>query len=175
MANTYVKISSGSVGAGGASSFTFSSIPQTYTDLLIKASIRTERAAVPDGLKLSYNGSPTGTNYYTRYIEGNGSSVGAGLGVNGGSALEGWDINATNSTSSTFSSIDIYIPNYGTSNYKSMSTDNAMEGNATTGYQILMAGLWSSSTAITSIYLVSATSSNFSQYTTFTLYGIKNS
>ena len=42
MADTYTLISSVTVGAGGASSIDFTSIPATYTDLLVKFSLRTD-------------------------------------------------------------------------------------------------------------------------------------
>mgnify|MGYP003350850134 CR=1 FL=1 len=50
--STYVLISSYTVSAsGGVANFTFSSIPQTYTDLLLRASARTLRSgAYEDGL-----------------------------------------------------------------------------------------------------------------------------
>ncbi|CAB4173630.1 hypothetical protein UFOVP973_1, partial [uncultured Caudovirales phage] len=40
MANTYVLLNSNTVGVGGTASVTFSSIPQTYTDLMVRISAR---------------------------------------------------------------------------------------------------------------------------------------
>jgi hypothetical protein len=68
----------------------------------------------------------------------------------------------------------IYIPNYASSNYKSLSVDAVPEENGTQTYMILSAGLWSSSSAITSLKLVPNIGPNFVQYSTAYLYGISN-
>jgi len=57
MANTYQLISSTTVGAGGASSILFSSIPATYTDLILDLSVRTSNAASQAILDIKFNGS----------------------------------------------------------------------------------------------------------------------
>ena len=77
-------------------------------------------------------------------------------------------------TANTFSNFSTYIPNYAGSNNKSYSVDGVTENNATASYQIMYAGLWSNTAAINQITLVPDTL-NFVQYTTATLYGIKNS
>ena len=72
----------------------------------------------------------------------------------------------------------IYIPNYTSSNAKSMSADSAREANqATDNYLVLDAGLWNpaSNVAITSIKISPRVGPNFVQYSTAYLYGIKNS
>jgi len=73
-------------------------------------------------------------------------------------------------TANTFASAEIYIPNYTSSNYKSLSVDFVGENNATTSYQYFTAGLFSNTSAITS--LVIDGTDNFVQYSTATLYGI---
>ena len=55
-----------------------------------------------------------------------------------------------------------------------MSADGVMENNATEAYQNLVAGLWSNTSAITSLTLAKSTG-NFVQYSSASLYGIKNS
>jgi len=58
MANTYTLLETITVGAAGAASVTFNSIPQTgYTDLVIKASPRSDRANVKDTIDLKFNGT----------------------------------------------------------------------------------------------------------------------
>jgi hypothetical protein len=42
MANTYEAIATVTVGSGGATDIEFTSIPGTYTDLLIKSSLRSD-------------------------------------------------------------------------------------------------------------------------------------
>ena len=59
---TYTLISTVTVGAGGAASIDFNSIPGTYTDLLLVVSVRSTRpAATNDGLFMSINGSGSST------------------------------------------------------------------------------------------------------------------
>ena len=171
MANTYIAIATVTVGAGGASTIDFSSIPGTYTDLCILLSGRSIRSAVNDVLYMTFNGSTSG--YASRIIEGNGSSATA-YGGSGSAFSDILGIPAASSTASTFGSVSIYIPNYTSSNNKAISADSVGENDATTAYADLYAGLWSNSSAITSISLYNIIS-NFAEYSTATLYGIKNS
>ena len=168
MANTYTLINSNTVGSGGVASVTFSSIPGTYTDLLIKYSSRNTAAAIQN-MAITLNGSTANFTYKSLY---GGGSVSPGSG-SGSTNLVGI-AEANNYTANTFDNGEIYIPNYAGSNYKSISADSVSETNATEAYAELFATLWSNTAAITSIGLAS-TSGNFSQYSSFYLYGIKNS
>ena len=167
MATTYRRIGSVTVGAGGAANIEFTSIPATYTDLLIVLSGRTSSAAVNSDLTIKPNGSATNGTY--RYLQGSGSAVTSGSGsiVYGGNG-----VTAANATASTFGNIQIYIPNYTSSNNKSLSIDGVSENNAASAFATLTASLWSNSAAITSVQLVP--DANFVQYSTATLYGISN-
>lgn len=168
MPTTYEAIATVTVGSGGAASIDFTSIPQTYTDLLVKLSTRTTAAGAAD-VSLRFNSATT--NYSYRDLEGNGSTVAS---YNGTSFLWAGEANRGDATASTFANIDIYVPNYTSSNNKSISVDSVTENNGTLAYADLIAGLWSSSAAITSITLL-LSSGNHAQYSTATLYGIKNS
>lgn len=177
MANpTYKLIASVVVGAGGQAAIDFTSISSVYTDLLLVVSVRTDRAAVGDGLRLRVGNSSidTGTNYSDRYLQGDGASA-----TSGSDSAATWIVSgistAASSTASTFSNIEIYFPNYAGSSAKSISIDGASENAATTAYTTLSAGLWSGTSAINIIKLLSANSANFVQYSTAYLYGIKNS
>jgi len=169
MANpTYVLINSYTVGAGNTSNVTFSSIPATYTDLTIKASIRTNSASNLTGL-ITINGSSSSFTFLQ--IEGNGASATFYNGTTNATNTE----NGTGTTASTFSSFEFYFPNYAGSTNKSFSVDSVTENNATTAYADMCALLWSNTAAITSIALAPGSTANFAQYSTFYLYGIKNS
>ena len=171
MANpTMTLIASNTVGSGGASSINFASIPQTYTDLCVKVSARGNQSAVYTTAFMTFNGD-TSASYSYLNLQGTGSAVNSGV---ASSQTYEQIINATGTTATanTFNSTDIYIPNYTGSTYKSASSDDALETNATTAYLTLNAGLFSKTNAITSL-TISATS--FVQYSTFYLYGIKNS
>lgn len=166
MANTYQLIEAKTL-TTTTTSITFTSIPQTYTDLKIVYSVRSDNTNPSNTIDISFNGNTTG--FTNRYLIGTGSSTASGsnFGRYAGSQ------NSANETASTFSNGDIYIPNYtNTSINKSYSSDGVYENNATGAGQGLVAGLWSNTAAITSIGLVGY-AGNFVTNSTFYLYGIK--
>jgi hypothetical protein len=170
MANTLVLLERITVGAAGASSVTFNSIPQTgYTDLVIKGSVRRNTATVYGAVVLNFNGD-TGNNYSYKYLEGNGASASS---TSSGTTSIDWLGNLTgdSSTANTFGSFEAYIPNYTSSNQKSSSVDSVGENNAATAYADLTANLWTGTAAISSI-TITAGSGLLMQYSTFSLYGV---
>jgi hypothetical protein len=170
MANTYTLLETITVGAAGAASVTFNSIPQTgYTDLVVKMSARSV-TDTPACIALVQFNADTGSNYLYRYIRGNGSAVDSS-GANPNTSISLFIIAASNATASTFGNSEMYIPNYTSANYKSVSIDGVSENNATRAEAVLTTGLWSSTAAITSIKL-SEGAGNFAQYSTFSLYGV---
>lgn len=164
---TYQLIASNTVGAGGAASVTFSPIPQTYTDFLVKGSIKTNRADSSDWISITLS---SGGSYTQKTIIGNGTSASSDSGNPTGMVTD-----ATNATANTFGSFELYLPNYTSSNAKSYSLDSVSENNATTAYAQLFAGLGAGTSAITSITFTPQYGTGFVQYSTFYLYGIKNS
>ena len=167
MAATYQLITSNTVGAGGVASVTFSSIPNTYTDLLILSSARSTSST--SSIQAQFNGNATG--YTNRELTGSGSAASSSTAT--GYAY--FDVAVSSSmTANTFSNGSLYIPNYTGSTNKSSSGDGVQENNATAAYMNLDANLWANTAAITSIVLNLNTGS-FAQYSTFYLYGIKNS
>jgi hypothetical protein len=169
MANTFIKIASVTVGSGGAASMDFTSIPQTYTDLVLKASIRTNRGFTNDGLAVKLNNSTTGySSKNATYDNGGAASYTDLFGVGYALNTEG---NST--TSNTFSNQEVYIPNYAGSTNKSFSSESVVENNGTDARVEIMASLWSNTSAVTSIILASYTGNTLLQYSTATLYGIK--
>ena len=155
------------VGSGGAASITFSNIPQQgFTDLVIKLSARTDGtvfAAVVDDLRISFNGSSANFSY--RNLFGRGNTVESNT-YNAHNF-----INGVQATANTFGNWELYIPNYRSSVAKSLSIDAVTENNATDTRQILVAGLWNQTAAITSITL-DPDYGNFVQHSTASLYGI---
>lgn len=165
MPANYVLLEKITVGAAGASSVTFSGIPQTgYTDLVVKINARMTNAG-PNWSKMQFNGSAA--NFTVRYLEGSGSTASS---ANTATNYQGLDA-GTAVTANTFSNNEIYIPNYASANYKSYSVDTVTENNASAAYMGLLAGLWSNTAAITSIMLYPDTG-NYAQYSTFYLYGV---
>jgi len=170
MPNTFELIASSTVGSGGASSIDFTSIPSTYTDLVLVTSARDVSGATDDFIYARFNSSASG--YSGKLLRGNGSTAASG-GIGTTYAYVG-QIEGTGRTSNTFTNSPCYIPNYAGSNQKSYSVDTVTEGNSTGAYAAIIAGLWTGTAAISSITLTSATGSNFAQYTTAYLYGVKN-
>ena len=168
MANTYVKIASVSLSTAAAS-IDFTSIPGTYTDLLIKASLRSAAASVNPGLKIKFNTSAL--NFTGRTVYGDGSAAGSYSDTAGEIGV----LAGNSATANTFGNCEIYIPNYAGSTNKSFSVDSVNENNATSASQYLYANLWSQTAAITAISLYSGGAVNLMQYSTATLYGIINS
>jgi hypothetical protein len=173
MANTYVLIASNTVGAGGASSVTFSSIPSTYTDLQVVMSARSSGGTTQDYVAVQFNGSG-GTAYSDRRLEGTGSSASSTSDSSQNVIYSAYVVPGSTATSSTFSNTSFYIPNYSSSNNKSVSIDGVTENNGTVAYATLTAALWANSAAINQIAFTLG-NGNFVQYSTLYLYGIKNS
>ena len=154
-----------------AASVTFDNLPTSgYTDLKIVMSARgtaSLSSGYVDGV-ITFNGTTTG--YSERMVYGIGSTASSALQSSTGIK---WNF-ATSSitTASTFGNSEVYIPNYRSSNNKSVSIDTVAENNsATVNIVALDAGLWSNTAAITSI-TITAGSGSFDVNSTFSLYGI---
>jgi hypothetical protein len=165
---TYTLIASNTVGSGGTASITFSSIPSTYTDLVLLMSLRQSGAG--NNVRYSINGTTTG--YSERLLYGSGSSAGS---ISGSTTyFEFVYTNGSGETANSFGNLQVYIPNYAGSQHKSISVDSVYENNSTGATQALTAQLWSNTAAITSMTITPSTT-NWLQYSTAYLYGIKNS
>lgn len=172
MANTYTLIASNTL-SSSAASVTFSSIPSTYTDLVVRWSTRSDRSSVSDTMKLRLN-SDTGNNYSWTYLLGNGSAASSGV----NSALDYDSLGAADgatATSNTFANGELYIPNYLSSTKKPMSSINAQEDNNTAAQLWVNALLWQGTAAITSLTFSVNIGPNFVSGSSFFLYGISNS
>ena len=167
---TYKLISSTTL-SSSQSTITFSSIPSTYTDLVIKASTRDSSLSNAGAIAMRFNSSTT--NYNGRIIYSDGSTA-------TGSFLSGLDygwagtVNNANYTANTFSNHEIYIPSYNSSTAKPYSVSSVVETNANLAeYLVSTAGLWNGS-EITSIVLTVSNGSSFASGSSFDLYGIEN-
>ena len=184
MANpTQALIASHTTASGGEASWTFSSIPGTYTDLKLVMSLRvaytTSDAIISVGYQfnsstsgytakdlLTYSGASPSSGGYTTATYG-GVTMGR---ISDSMAPD----NASGMTANTFSNTEMYIPNYTSANYKSWSIDTVAENNGSVYSLTAATGLWSNTAAITSIS-IGAGGTTFMQNSTFYLYGIKNS
>ena len=149
--------------ASAQASITFSSIPQTFTDLYVVFSVRVTTS--DGGLRLRVNGATT--NLSVRLLYGTGSSTASATDTTYLGSVPN-----SGTTASTFSSAGFYFPNYAGSTAKSFGGELVDENNATTGLQWVTAGLYNSSTAITALEIFGSAGGNFVQYSSATLYGI---
>ena len=152
---TFTKIASVTVGAGGASTINFSSIPSSYTDLVLFTSTRNDAAWVAGEQQIQFNNSTA--NFSARALYGTGN---AGAGSYSTTVTIPAYTDGDTATANTFSSAIYYIPNYTSSNYKSVSTESLFETNAAQASQYMVAGLWSNNAAITSITLTTTNNSS---------------
>jgi hypothetical protein len=171
MANTYTLISSNVLGSSAAS-VTFSAIPATYTDLIIRVTARSTLASISDDLTIRFN---AGTSGYSRTIlQGNGSTAGSLRTANAAAAIAYGQINGANATASTFGTAEVYIPNYTSTVSKPFSSFGVGETNATAQFMSIAALLSNLTSAITSVTLYPSIGVDFVSGSSFYLYGIKS-
>ena len=171
MANTYEFIASQTIGAGGTTNINFNSIPSTYTDIILKLSLRSDTSGTSRGLNLTFN-NDTGSNYSNKNSYEYSGGVASTTSVGGTSRGVGL-IGGSSYSSNIFTSLNFYITNYAGSLAKTVGVEFATVNNSTTQYAGYYCGLWNSSSAISSIQLLG--SAGFVQDSTAYLYGIKDS
>lgn len=171
VANSYESIQTYTVGAGGQSTITFSSIPSTYKHLQIRAIGRSANADTQDNTYVRFN-SDSGTNYSWHYLLGDGSSAGSSAATSASQIISG-RLSAANATSSMFGTFVIDILDYtDTNKYTTTRTLTGVDLNGS-GNIWLWSGNWRNTAAITTVTLTTASAANFAQYSSFALYGIK--
>ena len=161
--STYTPIAT-TTASGSVSSITFSSIPSTYTDLILIANVAT--ATSTGNPRLRFNGD-TNSNYSETTLYGSGSSAGSTRGSNETSIL----LIATTYMNTDYDmNLILHIQNY--SNSTTNKTVLARANKASAGVDQTV-GLWRNTAAINSMTIFSASGNNFSSTSTFTLYGIQ--
>ena len=171
---TYTLIESQVLGSSAAS-VTFSAIPATYTDLVLRVSARSSSVADADAIRYRFN-SDTTSNYSFTVLQGLGTSAASSRESN--YTFNGRYFYAAvggTSTSDTFGNGELYIPSYTANQYKPISEFGVEENNATTANMNVGASLWRNTAAINTIYLYLQSAANFVTDSSFYLYGIKNS
>lgn len=173
---TYVAIAK-TVLTGTQLTVTFSSIPQTYTDLLLTCSARSDFSpSYSLQIRVRPN-SNSASEYSLTRLNGDGSTATSNRSSSSAQWLIYGALNGASSTSNTFASSELYLPNYTGSTNKVGSATGVVEGNTTTAGQTSMhaiATLLSNTAAITSLEL-QASDGSFVSGSRFDLYGIKNS
>ena len=167
----YESIATVTLGSSQAT-ISFTSIPATYKHLQIRGLSRNTGAGTgASDIKMLFN-SDTGANYSIHYLDGTGASVTqagvgnrsdprAGLSVDGGVTANIFGANVTD------------ILDYSDTNkYKTTRTIGGADLNGSGSFR-LTSGVWTNTAAITQIDFTDLSGSNFAQYSSFALYGIK--
>ena len=175
MPSTYTLISS-NVLSSSAASVTFSAIPSTYTDLVLRISARdTNTGAIIANTSFTFNGS-SGSLYSITKLIGDGSAASSSRRSNITSDEFYYPGANAGMSANTFGSVEIYIPSYTASQNKPFSTFAVTENNSATGGNSEIdawANLYRDTAAISSIAINAYV--NFAAGSSFYLYGIKNS
>ena len=172
---SYESIATVTVGSGGQSSVTFSSIPSTYKHLQVRY---TGLSASIGSLFMRINGDTNQANYVTHYLSGSGSSAVAGaLGSSTGRtaiAIGGVGAGQFSTTYPYVGIVDL-LDYTNTNKYHTIRTLNGTDTNNTgyNGVASLISGLHLSTTAISSLDFFLDGSVNLAQYSSFALYGVK--
>jgi hypothetical protein len=168
-------IASQTVGAGGVSSITFSSIPQTFTHLQLRLMLRDSATSVNQARSSSVRfNSDTGNNYVSHFVNGDGSTAAAGYNA-AQSNITFTSLENTNTSIFSVAVIDI-LDYTDTNKNKTTKTLVGWDANGS-GIVGMWSSLWLNTNAITSISLGARNgfTGSFPQYSTVQLYGISTS
>lgn len=165
MPATYEPIAT-TTGTGSASSVTFSSVPATYTDLVLVCNVITASSA---SLQVQFN-SDTGSNYSYTVLDGDGATASSNRQTNtSGIQLAGWSSNLGSSTNP--SPIICHINNYvNSTTFKTALVRSTAYGASGASVDAFV-GTWRNTATINTVRVTSG--ANFTTASTFTLYGIK--
>ena len=166
----YDALSTVTVGATSVSSITFAGIPNNYKHLQIREITKDSQASGPHSIRMQFN-SDTGSNYTYHALTGDGSSASAGAVTSQTNLFPGY-VMGTTGTNVFAVSIHNILDYANVSKNKVIRTLSGVDNNGS-GYIGLFSGLWINTNAINSITILPAASSNFTQYSQFTLYGVK--
>ena len=167
----FESIATVTVGSGGASSIEFTSIGTGWQHLQLRFIARTAYSAAEDLINIKVN-TDTGSNYAYHALFGNGSSASANN-FTSQTVAYAQRATATSATSSVFGAGVLDILDYAsTSKNKTFRGLGGWDNNGS-GTIYVYSNLWMSTAAITALTLTSYQSSNFSQHSTFALYGVK--
>ena len=164
----FESIATVTVGAGGSSSISFSSIPSTYKHLQIRAIAQNSSTTTYSNMRFN---SDTATNYNNHYLDGDGASATAGANVSDNKLYFGYL--TTSSNTNMFGVMVVDILDYtNTNKYKTIRILTGKDINGSGGVVELASGAWRNTNAVTDINIFPG-SNNFAQYSHFALYGVK--
>jgi hypothetical protein len=168
MPKTYEPIQTQVLGSATAT-VTFSSIPQTYTDLVLVNLYAT--TVINEDAIMRFN-SDSANNYSFTTLRGNGSAASSSRSSN--ISFIYLDVDSSGTTLSTGITTRTHIMNYSnTTTYKTTLGRSGTLGGSFGGGTTCIAGNWRNTAAITSISVTASGSTTFVTGSSFTLYGIK--
>ena len=185
VSTAFESIQTVTVGSGGQSSITFSSIPSTYKHLQMRGILQSNYSPFGvDDAYLTFNGDSSAV-YSWHEVQGNGSSAYAAAGssatsINWGLGSAVGTITGNQSDGGTYAASITDILDYSNQNkFKTLRTISGNDFNGT-GYNdqapgriTLNSGLWQNSAAINSITVLCGGGRSFTQYSQLALYGIR--
>ncbi len=161
--NSYFPIGSFTVPSGGLTSVTFAGIPQTYSHLQIRMSTKDNTGLASQSIRI--NGD-SGSNYAWHRLYGEGSTANASAGTSDNKAIIGI------SDAQFGSGIMDFLDYKDVNKYKTVKSLSGFDNNGS-GWVGLWSGLWMNTNAITSIQIMTGLlSQSWTEYSTFTLYGV---
>jgi hypothetical protein len=171
--NSFESIATATVGSGGTTTITFSSIPQTYAHLQIRIFARANLAANVFSIGTRYN-SDSGTNYVYHAMYGQGSSALAGSATSVNYDYAGL-VMGTNPSNNFAADVFDILDYKNTNKFKTTRNLGGGDVNGAGGFPMFASSLWQNTSAINSISISTAGFGDFLQYSHFALYGIKGS
>lgn len=159
MPSTYTPIATSTLGSS-STTVTFSSIPATYTDLVLV--VVASNSVNDSGLQVRFNGD-SGTNYSDTSMYGNGSGS--------------FSFRTSNQTGAFIGRTDTGISNNiaNIQNYSNTTTYKTVISRGNDGTMaIACVGMWRSTAAINSVTVLDQNGRSFPTGSTFTLYGVKS-
>lgn len=155
-----------------AASFTFSSIPATFTDIVLCVMGRSANASLQDDVYMELN-SDTGSNYSREYIGANVGTI-----TNGNQHLTTHvvigTISGATATANYPGAFEAVLFNYANTTFYKVAKSLGGWYNGSAGaseWVISIAWEWASTAAVTSIKLALTSAANFATGTTVTVYG----
>jgi hypothetical protein len=170
MPSTYEPIATQTLGSD-VSSVTFTSIPQTYTDLMLVFAARSAVSLGSDFLFCQPN-NDTGTTKSNTNLNGNGSTATSFRTSNDAYMSIGVIAGAT-ATANVYGASIAHFMNYSNTTTNKTVISRGSQADSVVYPVSASVGLWRSTSAITSLYLYAGGLQNIKAGSTFTLYGIK--
>jgi len=161
-ANSYESIATVTIGSGGASTASFTSIPATYQHLQIRILAKTGDAGAYGSASMTING---GAGEQRHELYGTGAATGSGANASSFLAYVGG--------TAQFGVAIVDILDYADANKAKTTRGLGGTDNNGSGIVALTSGLETTTTAISSLTFT-ANSGNFAEYSSFALYGIKS-